>query len=79
MDPHERRAGVLVDQDDVDEAVNKMANAQIEAEAAQERVEKADKTANEIRQSNRELLKRLKNRERQVLGHAHAGAKPRLM
>ena len=54
VDTHERRAGVLVAQDDVDQAVNIVSNAQLEAEAAHERAEKAEKITNEIRQSNRE-------------------------
>ena len=44
----ERRAGVLVAQDDVDEAVNKAADAQIEAEAVHERNEMSEKTVKEI-------------------------------
>ena len=36
VDPHKRIAGVLVAQDDVDEAVNKAADAQLEVEAAHE-------------------------------------------
>ena len=34
VDPHERRAGVLDSQDDINEAVNKAAKAHLEAEAA---------------------------------------------
>ena len=74
VDSLERRAGVLVSLDDVLEAVNKAADAQLEPEAAHERAEKAERAANEIRQSNRELIKRLRNLERQVLGHAQSGA-----
>ena len=70
MDLHELRAGVLVAQYDVDEAVNKAADAQLETETAHERAEKAERTANEVRQSNRDLLERLRNMERQVLEHA---------
>ena len=44
----ERRAGVLVAQDDVDEAVNKMDDAQLEAEAAYERNEMSERTSKEI-------------------------------
>ena len=64
MDPHERRAGVLVAQDYVDEAMNKAAYAQLEAEAANEGDEKAERTANGVQQSNHEMLERLKNLER---------------
>ena len=60
MDPHERSASVLVDQEDVDEAVNKSSDAQIEAEAAHERAEKAERAANETRQSKCELLEWLR-------------------
>ena len=42
VDPHESRAGVLAAQYDVDEAVNKYADSQLEAEAAYERDDKAD-------------------------------------
>ena len=45
---HERRAGVLVAQDDADESVNRAADAQLDVEAANERVEKAEITVNEI-------------------------------
>ena len=72
-------AGVLVAQDDVDEALNKAANDQLEDESAHERAKKAEIIANEIRQSNRELLKWLRNLERQVCGHAQAGTQPRPM
>ena len=64
VDPHERRAGVLMAQDDVDEAVNKAAYAQLEAETANKGDEKAERNANEVQQSNRELLERLRNLER---------------
>ena len=67
MELHERRAGVLVAQDDVDEAVKKSADAQLKTEAAHERAEKAERSANEIWQSNRELLEQLRNLERQVV------------
>ena len=77
--PREGNAGVLVAQDDVDEAVNKAADAQLEAEAALERAAQAERTASEIRQSNRELLERMRNLERQVLGHAQTGTQPRPM
>ena len=49
VDSHKRRAGILVSQDDVDEAVNKAADAQLEAEAAHERAKKAERTANDFR------------------------------
>ena len=48
VDSHERRAGVLVAQDDVDEAVKKADDAQLEAEAANERNEMSERTAKEI-------------------------------
>lgn len=79
VDPHDGTAGVLVAQDDVDAAVNKAVDAQLEAEAALDRAARAERTANEIRQSNRELLERMRNLERQVLGHAQAGTQPRPM
>ena len=47
-DPSESRAGVLVAQDDVDEAVKKADDAQLEAEAANERNEMSERTAKEI-------------------------------
>ena len=77
--PRDGNAGVLVAQDDVDEAVNKSADAQLEAEAALERAAQAERTASEIRQSNRELLERMRNLERQVLSHAQTGTQPRPM
>ena len=79
MDPHGHNAGVLVAQDDVDEAVNRDADAQLEAEAALGSATQADKTASEIRQSNRELLERMRKLERQVHGNAQTGAQPRPM
>ena len=48
-------------QDDVNKDVNKASDAQIKAEAALERAEKAWRTANEIRLSDRELFERLRN------------------
>ena len=75
MDPHERKTGILVSQDDVDRTVKKAADAQLEAEVALKRAAKAARTANEIRKSTRELLKSLMNLERQILG----GAQPRPM
>ena len=48
MDPHERSAGVLVAQEYVDDAVNKAADVEVEAEAASERAAQAKRTANEI-------------------------------
>ena len=77
VDPHEYRAGVIVAQDDVGEAVNKVADAQLEAGATLQRAEKTERSANEIRPLGRKLLKRLRNLERQVLGHAQAGPKLR--
>uniref|UniRef100_M4BT11 Uncharacterized protein n=1 Tax=Hyaloperonospora arabidopsidis (strain Emoy2) TaxID=559515 RepID=M4BT11_HYAAE len=70
---------VLVVQDDVDEAVNRAADSQLEAEAALERAAQAEKTASEICQSNRELLERMRNLEYQVHGNAQMGTQPRLM
>ena len=61
VDTHERKAGVLVDQEDVDEAVNKPTDSHLQAEVPHERVEKAERTTNEIRQSNRELLQWLRD------------------
>ena len=54
---HEGNVGVLVAQDDVDEALNKVTNDQQEAEAALERYSQAERTASGIRQSNREFIK----------------------
>ena len=77
--PRGDNAGVLAAQDDVDEAVNRAADAQLEAEADLERAAQAEKTASEIRQSNRELLERMRNLERQVHGNAQMGTQPRPM
>ena len=52
VDPHERRASVLVAQNEVDEAVNKAVDVHLEAETAHER----SRRQSEQRQSNRELL-----------------------
>uniref|UniRef100_M4B8C5 Uncharacterized protein n=1 Tax=Hyaloperonospora arabidopsidis (strain Emoy2) TaxID=559515 RepID=M4B8C5_HYAAE len=72
-------AGVLVAQDDVDEAVNRATNTQLEAETALERAAQEKKTASEIRQSNLEMLERMRNLERQVNGNAQMGTQPRPM
>uniref|UniRef100_A0AAV1U5I4 Uncharacterized protein n=1 Tax=Peronospora matthiolae TaxID=2874970 RepID=A0AAV1U5I4_9STRA len=77
--PHDGNAGVLVAQDDADAAVNKDVDAQLDDGAALVRAARAEITASEIRQSNRELLERMRNLERQVLGHAHTGTQPRSM
>ena len=58
LDPHERRAGVLVSQDDVDEAVKKKAKAHLEAKAAHERAQKVKRTAIEILHFSCKLLER---------------------
>ena len=44
---------MVVAQDDVDEAMNKAADAHLEAEADHERAEKAERTAYDVRQANR--------------------------
>ena len=49
--PHKRNAGILVAQEDVDEAVNKATTAQLKDEAALQRATQADRAANEIGQS----------------------------
>ena len=77
--PRDGNTGDLVAQDDIDAAVNKAADAQLEAEAALDRAARAERTASEIRQSNHELLERMRNLERQVLGHAQTGTQPRPM
>uniref|UniRef100_A0AAV1UTH2 Uncharacterized protein n=1 Tax=Peronospora matthiolae TaxID=2874970 RepID=A0AAV1UTH2_9STRA len=77
LGPRDGNAGVLVAQDDVDAAVNKAVYAQLEAETASECAARAERTASYIRQSNRELLERMRNLECQVLGHAHTGTQPR--
>uniref|UniRef100_M4BVY0 Uncharacterized protein n=1 Tax=Hyaloperonospora arabidopsidis (strain Emoy2) TaxID=559515 RepID=M4BVY0_HYAAE len=64
--PRGDNAGVLVSQEDVDEAVNRAVDAQLAAEAALEHAAQAETTASEILQSNREL--RMRNLERQVHG-----------
>ena len=58
MDPHERSFGVLVAHDNVDEAVSKTSDSQLEFEAALERAEKAERIANEIQQLKCELHER---------------------
>uniref|UniRef100_M4C4U4 Uncharacterized protein n=1 Tax=Hyaloperonospora arabidopsidis (strain Emoy2) TaxID=559515 RepID=M4C4U4_HYAAE len=77
--PRGDNTSVLVAQNDVDEAVNRAPDTQLEAEAALERAAQAENTASEIRQSNRELLERMRNLERQVHGNAQMGTQPRLM
>lgn len=77
--PRGGRAGVLVAQDDVDQAVNIAADARLEAEAASERAAQAEKTSSETRQSNRELLERIRILERQMLGQVQTGSRPRPM
>ena len=77
--PHDGNSGVLVAQDDIDEAANKSADARLEAKDALERAAQAERTASEIRQSKRELLKWMRNLERHVLGHAQTEAQPRPM
>uniref|UniRef100_A0AAV1TXR1 Uncharacterized protein n=1 Tax=Peronospora matthiolae TaxID=2874970 RepID=A0AAV1TXR1_9STRA len=74
--PRDVTAGVLVAQDDVDTALNKAVDAQLEAEAAFDRSARAERAASETRQSYRELLERMRNLERQDLGHAQAGTQP---
>ena len=69
LGPRGDNAGVLVAQYDLDEAVNKAVDDQLEAENALERAAQAEKTASEIRQSKRKLLERMRNLERQVHGH----------
>ena len=59
-----------------EEAVNKAADAQLEAEAAHERAAKAERTANEIWHSRRDLLRWLRNLERQGIGHVQLGVQP---
>ena len=56
--------------------MNKAEHAQEEAETTHDRWEKAERTVNEIWQSNGELLERLRNLEGQILGHAQAEAQP---
>ena len=75
--PREGNAGVLVAQEDVDEAVNKDADAQLEAEAALECAAQAERITSEIPQSNRELLERMRNLEHHIYGHVQTGTQPR--
>ena len=77
--PRDGTAGVLVAQDDVDAAVNKAVDAQLDTEAALDRAARAKRTASEIRQSTRELFERMRNLQRQFLGHAQPGMQPRPM
>uniref|UniRef100_A0AAV1TWY1 Uncharacterized protein n=1 Tax=Peronospora matthiolae TaxID=2874970 RepID=A0AAV1TWY1_9STRA len=51
----------------------------MEAEAALDRAARAERTAREIRQSNRKLFERSRNLESQVIEHAQAGTEPRPM
>ena len=77
--PRRDNAGVLVSQDDVEEDVNRAADAQLEAEAALERAAQTEKNASEIGHSNRELLERMRNLERQAHGNAQMGTQSRPM
>uniref|UniRef100_A0AAV1UT86 Uncharacterized protein n=1 Tax=Peronospora matthiolae TaxID=2874970 RepID=A0AAV1UT86_9STRA len=79
MGPRDGNAGVLVAQNDVDAAVNKAVDAYLEAEAALDRAARAKRTPSEIRHSKCEQLERMRNLERQVLGHAQNGTQPRAM
>uniref|UniRef100_A0AAV1VA48 Uncharacterized protein n=1 Tax=Peronospora matthiolae TaxID=2874970 RepID=A0AAV1VA48_9STRA len=74
--PRDDSAGVLITQNDVDAVVNKAVDAQLEAEAATERAARDERTASEIRQSNRKMLERMRNLKHQVLGHAQTGTQP---
>ena len=69
----------MVEQEDLNKAVNKTTDAQLEAETALERAEKAERTAKEIRQLTRKLLERMRKLERQVIGHEQMGAQLRPM
>uniref|UniRef100_A0AAV1TBR8 Uncharacterized protein n=1 Tax=Peronospora matthiolae TaxID=2874970 RepID=A0AAV1TBR8_9STRA len=77
--PVDDSVGFMVAQDDVDAAVNKAVDAQLEAEAALDRAARAERTASEIRQSTREMLEGMRNLECQVLGPAQNGTLPRSM
>ncbi|KAI9984864.1 hypothetical protein PInf_006394 [Phytophthora infestans] len=65
-----RRGGIrrdLLDQDDVEQALNTSRDAQEEAERAAESSRNAEATTSSLRQSNRELLQRLRSLERRCL------------
>uniref|UniRef100_A0AAV1UBK3 Uncharacterized protein n=1 Tax=Peronospora matthiolae TaxID=2874970 RepID=A0AAV1UBK3_9STRA len=54
-------------------------DAQLEAETTTERAARAEGTASEIRQSNLDLLLRMRKLERQILWHAQTQTQPRPM
>ena len=64
MGSHKRSAGVLAAHYDVDEVVKKAGYAKRKAKNALERAAKAERYTNEIQQSKRKLLERLKSLQR---------------
>ncbi|CAI5730835.1 unnamed protein product [Peronospora farinosa] len=77
--PRDGNAGFLVAQEDVNQAMNRAADAHLEPEAAFGRAAQAERTTSETRQSNRELLERVRVLELQVLGRVHTASQPRPM
>uniref|UniRef100_H3GXZ7 Uncharacterized protein n=1 Tax=Phytophthora ramorum TaxID=164328 RepID=H3GXZ7_PHYRM len=67
-DLRDDRARVLGAQDDVDEAVNWARDAQLDAEAAEERARRAEGAAAAARQTSAELRQRTRELERRVFG-----------
>ncbi|KAG1681914.1 hypothetical protein DVH05_024111 [Phytophthora capsici] len=70
-------ARALVAQGDMDDVASRAYDAQLEAEAASERAARAEGTATALRQSNRELLERMRSLEQRVFGGAQTGTHPR--
>ncbi|KAG3236212.1 hypothetical protein PI124_g18776 [Phytophthora idaei] len=62
---------------DVETAVNRALNAQLEAERPEDRACRPERTTAWLRQSNHELLSRLRALEMSVYGAAQHGARPR--
>ncbi|OWZ05645.1 hypothetical protein PHMEG_00022226, partial [Phytophthora megakarya] len=66
----------LTAQDDVAVAVNRVLDAQLRAERTEDVAWGAERTTEQLRQSNRELLARLRSLATRVLGSAQAAARP---
>uniref|UniRef100_A0AAV1TH51 Uncharacterized protein n=1 Tax=Peronospora matthiolae TaxID=2874970 RepID=A0AAV1TH51_9STRA len=71
--PRDGNAGVLGAQKDVDAAVNKADDAQLEDEAALDRSARSERASSEIRQSNRELLEKESTWNARFLGTRRVG------
>ncbi|OWZ04125.1 hypothetical protein PHMEG_00024026 [Phytophthora megakarya] len=76
-DPRDGTGIVPVGRDEVDEALNRFHDAQLDVEEALRRSGQAQGTAAEIRQSNREILMRLRDLEVDRWGQARTGTRRR--